>query len=389
MNIGVDLTWFDGVHSGIGMYAYCGLRAYRRIYPQDTVTVFLGNYPPELFTRAGLTVRTLPAPQGGRVRHFYLNRLLIPYLVRRLKLSVFFEPNFLSFSQLPANVGVVTKVADITFLLYPDLCQAGYAELLRERLPQWLARTDAVIVNSQDTRQRVAAALAFPESRIHLAYPGIPEPLREPEGDGGILERHCLTPGQYLLSVGTIEPRKNYPLALAAWHEYRARGGKLARYVIAGGLGWQWEEVVRAAEHEHREVILAGRVTEEEKQALYRHAGMFLHTSRYEGFGMPVVEALSHGLPVVTTAAGGVMREVCGDAATIVSNETPAALAAALREQESAATDAARRRARERANEFTWDNCARAFRRAFLQARGRHRAFVTYGAADSAPALPG
>ena len=180
------------------------------------------------------------------------------------------------------------------------------------------------------------------------------------------------TDGPYLLGLGTVEPRKDLPTLVRAFASLAAELPH--RLVLAGLAGWGAGALAAevAASGVAERILLAGYVPEADKAALFTGADVFAYPSRYEGFGLPVLEAMACGTPAVTTT-GGSLPEVAGDAAALVEPGDAGALAAAV--AKLAADPAARRdaagRGLARAATFTWERCADLTAAAYCRALGR------------------
>ena len=172
--------------------------------------------------------------------------------------------------------------------------------------------------------------------------------------------RHGLVPGAYVLAAGTLEPRKNLERLIAAWAALPAdvRAGR--RLALVGPPGWELDGILAAASTGADEVVLTGFVSDEELAALYAGCAVFAYPSLYEGFGLPVLEAMSAGAPVVTSSVSS-LPEVAGDAALLVDPLDVGALCAALGRVLGDAALAARLRSagRARAGSFSWERTAR------------------------------
>jgi glycosyltransferase involved in cell wall biosynthesis len=242
----------------------------------------------------------------------------------------------------PAQRGGVraTTIHDVVPLRFPDWVER---RTLRMHRPKYEATRgcDAVVANSRFTAGEVVELLGVPEERVAVAYPGI-DPVFRPDGDRADLE------GPYVLAVSTLEPRKNLPALVEAFALLRQRRPELT-LALAGLSGW--EERPLAAEG----VRLLGYVPDRELARLYRGAAAFAYPSSFEGFGIPVVEALACGTPAVVSSHAS-LDEACGDAALRADPAEPEAIAAALEE----ALSAPRGTGVEHAARFTWRACGEA-----------------------------
>jgi glycosyltransferase involved in cell wall biosynthesis len=214
------------------------------------------------------------------------------------------------------------------------------------------ARTcDVVMVNSRYTGDDVSQTLGVARDRIHVAYPGI-DPRFAPEGERADLGR------PYALTVATLEPRKNLPALVEA---YRHLSDELGLAVV-GAAGWGSQPVLDAPG-----VIRLGYAAPEALPGLYRGARVVVYPSLFEGFGMPVVEAMACGVPVVASSHPS-LDEACGDAAVRADPQDPDAIADAVRIALQRRDDLVLR-GLEHARSFTWLANARAHLAAWENAR--------------------
>ena len=237
-----------------------------------------------------------------------------------------------------------TTVHDLVPLRFPELVERRTRRMHGPKYANAARTCNRVFVNSRFTAGEVVGLLAVAEERIVVAYPGI-DPRFRPDGEPAELG------GPYVLAVATREPRKNLPALLDAFALLRRRRPELT-LALAGLAGW--EERPLAAEG----VRLLGYVPDEELARLYRGASAFAYPSRFEGFGIPIVEALACGTPAVVSSHRS-LDEACGDAALRADPNDPEAFAEAL-EQALAGTAELRERGLEHAARFTWRACGEA-----------------------------
>ena len=219
----------------------------------------------------------------------------------------------------------VLTVHDLTAVHHPEMCTPDvlhYPELIRRavRSGAWVHTV------SRFVGDEVVEVLGVPADRVVVIPNG---PTDVPEADP-IVGRALAGADRYLLFLGTIEPRKDLPVLIEAFDEVAAADPDL-RLVLAGPDGWGVAELERSlveARHADR-VVRLGWVGDDARAALLRGASALVYPSRYEGFGLPVLEGNACGVPVVATSAGSI-PEVAGDAAALVPPADPGALAAAL-----------------------------------------------------------
>lgn len=258
----------------------------------------------------------------------------------------------------PRRSVLTASVYDLTCWLMPELHTRANTAADRAFAERILVRADAVIAISEHTGRDAIRHLRLKPHKFHTIYPGVadayfqdPAPVAEPR--------------PYVLFTGSVEPRKNLDRLLDAWlalpRDYR-RSFELR---IAGPVGWR-AEATEARLRDAEGVRRLGYVPEQDLPALFRGASLFVYPSLYEGFGLPVAQALASGVPVLTSNVSS-LPEVTGSAAELVNPLSAMDLAAALRRL---LDDPGRRAAlsaagRARAESFRWRRCAESTWRLF------------------------
>jgi len=254
----------------------------------------------------------------------------------------------------PQRAGVrATTIHDLVPLRFPEWTTPRTRSMHGRKYANAAATCDVIFCNSAYTAGDVREHLGVPERKLRVAPPGLGRGLT---ADGPVHDRG--TP--YLLTVATLEPRKNLGTLLDA---HALLGGEPA-LAVAGGAGWgEQPELARPG------VEPLGFVPDDELPALYRGAAAFVYPSRFEGFGMPIVEAMACGTPVVASSHPS-MDEACGDAAIRVDPDDPAAIAAGIR-RALAERDEWRARGLAHARRFTWRAVGETFLAGYQDALGR------------------
>lgn len=265
---------------------------------------------------------------------------------------------------------LVVTVHDLAFHRFPDRFPRSWRLLYRAGVRAAARRADAVVVPSHATADDLRAFTEVDPAKVHVTPLAASLTDASPDVDAA-LERLGV-PRPYVLFVGTLEPRKNVVPLIRAYRQVAPDVPHAL--VLTGPDGWFVDETDReVARSGPGSVVRTGRVDEADLDALYRGADAFVYPSAYEGFGLPVLEALARGVPTITSDVPA-LRELAGDAAMLVEPGEVAELAEALARLLGDDTMAAdlRRRGPERAAGYTWGATARAtldvYRRAAAEA---------------------
>lgn len=256
----------------------------------------------------------------------------------------------------------VFTVHDVIPQLLPEFHLPLNRWYLTLMFPRFLRCADAVIAVSECTRRDTVRLYNVPEEKIRVIYEGV-DPRFRPVGDAAVLQQVRIRyglPEDYILYVGTIEPRKNLTRLLEAYQTLKQKGYG-HKLVFVGAKGWLCQPVFDAMRQLGLEddIILPGFITDQDLPAVYAGASLFVFPSLYEGFGLPPLEALATGVPTVVSDASS-LPEVVGDAALQVPPTDTGALAAAMERVLSDAALAQRLAAAgpARARLFTWEKAA-------------------------------
>lgn len=300
------------------------------------------------------------------------HRLRIPLPVEAFtgRQDVYFATDFALPPTLPRTKTAVF-IHDLTFRRVPEAALPPLVAYLDSVVPRALERADVIVVNSEATKADIVEIYGTDASRIVPVQFGVHPrftPSRSPAER--LRAKYDLPSAPYVLAVGTIQPRKNYSRLIDALGQLRA-GGVDVSLVIAGGRGWLESPIYDAVRNAKLEsaVKFLGYVNDADLPALYSHAAAFAMPSLYEGFGLPILEAMACGTPVVTSNLSS-LPEAAGGAALLVDPLDSEAIAHALR---TILTDSTVRRqliaqGLERVAPFVWERTAEQLVAAFDQA---------------------
>ncbi|HEX2273220.1 MAG TPA: glycosyltransferase family 1 protein [Acidimicrobiales bacterium] len=356
-SFGFDGTPLLGPKTGVGWYTHELIDAVARQAPDDDLLVFPISWrtarmlrldPPH---RPNVRVTRKIAP--ARPLWAMWDRVAFPPMEWLVRCDVFHATNFIAPPSL--RVPTIVTVHDIGFIRRPESVPPAIRRMAR-LLPTVLRRASVVITPSRFTRDELVWWLPEVADRISVIPPGFHQRKVEPADTE-------LPPGApYALMLGTLEPRKNVALALDAMRVLRRQRFEL-RLVLAGSPSPLLDvpALMRKRGLGPPDVVRTGYVDDARVAALVAGARMLVFPSLYEGFGMPLIEAMDAGLPVVAARAGAT-SEVARGAAVLVDPDDPEAFADAMRR---VATDEELRAqlvaaGRQRAQDYSWDNTARA-----------------------------
>ncbi len=292
--------------------------------------------------------------------------------------DVFHATNY----QAPAlrRAELVSTVHDINFVRFPEMQSKGIKRFIQS-LPHLLERSKMVLTDSRFTAEELMDVYGLGEEKLAVVYPGLnPVFYREPSPEEMelALRAYCLQP-PYLAYIGNLHPRKNLATLVEAFNLLRGRGLEHKLAVIGGGgLGRlnnaEYRKLMRRVEDLglEDEVVFTGYVPDERLKSLLVQADLLVFPSIYEGFGLPPLEAMACGVPVVTSNRAS-LPEVVGDAALLVEDpldpEEIASKVELLLGDESLRARLVER-GRERARTFTWEKAAREVRDIYARVVG-------------------
>ncbi|HEY4687995.1 MAG TPA: glycosyltransferase family 1 protein [Anaerolineae bacterium] len=344
--------------SGIGQYIVHLARELPRLDPGRTYTL--------LHSRKD-RINLAGAPNARRWNlwvpsHHRFEQVALPIELARARIDLLHSPDFIP--PFRGRFRRVITVHDLTFLRYPQFLTAESRRYYNDQIARAVAVADHILADSHATKTDLIDLLNVPAGKISVVWLAPDARFRPlPPADARLRLDRLGLPACYVLFVGTFEPRKNVGGLLNAYRLLLDRAAGVPPLVIAGRRGWLFDETLAHIDRLglHERVNFLDAPADDDLVALYCGASALALPSHYEGFGLPVLEAMACGLPVVVSRRGS-LPEIAGDAALIIDDPDDAGrLASTIERVLTDPTLASRLREKglARVAEFSWERCAR------------------------------
>lgn len=373
MLIGLDGLPLSELKTGVGHYTFELACALARVAPADEFEIvsprpFISQAGGESSDQSPSNLHMTQAKVGAFSRHWWT--IGLPRYIRRRGVALFHGTNY----DVPLWKGcpTVLTIHDLSLLLHPQTHEARRVGRARRRLPLMARAATMIVTPSRSVRREVCEHLRVSPDKV-VAVAEAPRSVfhRLPPAETVEVRRRLKIEDEFLLFVGTIEPRKNLKTLVRAFAEVLRRTNTKLQLVVAGKKGWLTDEMLAqvSASNVAEHVRFTGYVSEDELRALYSSCRAFVYPSLYEGFGLPPLEAMACGAPVISSDIASV-REVTANGALLVSPENVHELAESIiallgddeRRRQLAADGLSR------AAKFTWERTARATLEVYLEA---------------------
>jgi glycosyltransferase involved in cell wall biosynthesis len=312
--------------AGVSTYILNLLLHLPRECPEHSYVAFVAPDAPLSSVRE---VAFAPASTHNPMLRIAWEQLALPFQARSRRVDLLHG----TVNAIPvlAPVPAVVTVHDLAFLRHPERFRPGRVAYLKAAVSISLKRARRVIAVSQSTKSDLMHLLAVPEERVTVVYPGVDESFRPLETELVEGFRARATGGRrYILHVGTLEPRKNIDVLIRAYATLRKSGFEHS-LVLVGARGWMYETLFHLVGELGLgdDVSFVDYVDRGQLPLWYNGADLFAYPSAYEGFGLPVLEAMACGVPVVTSSSSS-LAEVAGSACLTVEPGSQEALQVAL-----------------------------------------------------------
>jgi glycosyltransferase involved in cell wall biosynthesis len=284
----------------------------------------------------------------------------IPRILIKMNVDVVIEPAHFGPFNLPKKIKRITVIHDMTTFLFPNDHLFFSQFLQRKFLPFILKRADYIITNSQNTSADLVQFFPFCKRKNKAVLLGKNQRFY-PRRDRKVLAKYEINQA-YFLHVGTLEPRKNIPFLIQAFNQFKALTGTEHQLILIGKKGWKYEQIFQEIDAApfRDSIKVLGYLEEGELPVFYSMATAFVFPSKYEGFGLPLLEAMSCGAPIITSQTSS-LGEVGGAAALYFKQGSVENLAQKLEQivKNEWLQLNLRRKSKERAASFSWKETAK------------------------------
>lgn len=349
--------------TGVGKYTLYLSRTLKEIDRENIYIYFYGYYS------QNLTV------SNSRVSFFLqaIKEIIkkIPFLADYIRgglsafsnkvFDIYFEPNFILLERVKAKKRIVS-VFDFSFELYPQWHPEERIKYFRKNFWKSIKKADRVVVPSNFIYNQAINQYGLEKKLLRVVYPGVDhEVFRECSAETTDIDINKYSlPENFILFVGSIEPRKNLKNLLLAYQSLPDYIKEKFKLVLVGFSGWKNREIMEILKKHKDNIIYKGYVSERELAYIYNRASLFVFPSFYEGFGLPPLEAMACGCPVLVSNRAS-LPEVCGDAAVYCEPDEPESIAEAMYKvlEDEELRKSLIIKGKERAKFFRWDKTAR------------------------------
>jgi len=357
MHIGVDARLLSGPMTGIGRYTF---ELSKALLHHSSVGLSLYTPSPvNLATKHELQLGGFRSGfAGNRLLRMLWSQTTLPYWASQDRIDLFWGATHRLPRYLPPSIARVVTIHDLVWKYAPQTMRPLSLFVEKQLMPEAMQLADLIMADSQGTADGIAQTFPQYMHKVRVVHLGATAPIP-------VSDRSSLAPlgidRPYFLFVGTLEPRKNLERLIEAYASLPASLRDQVELVIAGGKGWGGVDLKAVLQKNRlqQSVKLVGYVNEQQLAALYANARFLAMPSIYEGFGLPVVEAMQYGTPALVSHTG-CLAEITGDAGVLVDPLSIESIAHGLEQlmQEDDLLAALKANALDRSEHYTWNRCA-------------------------------
>lgn len=361
--IGINARYIQRQITGIERYTLELINNLSRLDDENKYVLFFNKHEPVMppIKKCNFVNYITRVPTKFRILRIFWEQFWLAYELKRNDVQIFHGPSFLA--PLTKKSKYVVTIHDLSFFRYPESFTLENKLYFKFFLQRSIKNADVIIADSESTKKDIIHYFKVPDDRISVVYLGVDDtfvPLKDSVKIKQIKAKYNL-PEKFILFTGVLSPRKNLERTLIAFCLLKRKKSIPHKFVIVGKKGWLYETIFEKIKllNLENEVVFTDYVPEEDLPYFYNLADVFVLASLYEGFGLPILEAMACGCPVVTSSRSS-MPEVAGDAALLVDPLKVEEISAAI---EKIVTDTKLRKVLvekgfEQAKKFSWKKTA-------------------------------
>jgi glycosyltransferase involved in cell wall biosynthesis len=322
MKIGINARYLQKPQTGIESYLLNLILNLKKIDNENEYVLFFGNDEPipKIILDKKFNYHISKIPTNSQILRIIWEHLYLPLVIKKEKIDVFHEPSFIA--PLIKKCPTVITIYDLAYLHFPHCYTYRNRIYLKALLSRSIKNADMVIAISKNTKKDIIDYFSISSDKVQVIYGGVDgffHITNDKQKLEQVRKKYNITKN-FILNVSLITPRKNLITLINAFKGLRKDRNIDCQLVITGGKGWLYEDVFKtvSALGLEDEVIFTGYVPDEDLLYLYNAATLFAYPSLYEGFGLPILEAMACGCPVGASNTSSI-PEVCGDAALLIS----------------------------------------------------------------------
>ncbi len=355
MNIAINTLGTSSLKVGTGRYAVNLIKELQLISKKTNYFIFVNDLNKDYY-KSNKNFKLINVGRFGSNNFFriFWEQFILPFKLKKLSISVLHSLGFVS--PIIKTTKQIVTIHDTTFFTHSEhhtLLKRIYYKFI---IPLCARKADLISADSENTKQDIIKLFKIDANKIKTIHLGVEEIFKK-QVNNSVLKKHNINK-DYILFVGMIEPRKNIPNLIKAFSQIR----KDLQLVIVGKKGWHYEEIFKLVEDSDlkQRIIFTGYVSDEELVHIYSSAKVFVYPSFYEGFGLPVLEAMACECPAITANISS-MKEIAENAAILINPNSVKDIKNAVEKILSNTTlrNELIKKGLKRAKEFTWKNTAK------------------------------
>jgi len=373
LRIGINALQLTARNSGIGQYIYNMISSLISLNINEYyLYLSRGNARPEWLGQRGVDIKEIPFCKEQVILRNLYELFYLGQDLSRDDLSVYWSPDTKIPLLIPKNIPFVVTVHDLAIIKEPETYKYSRVVYWRRLFQHAIQKSSYVVAISQTTRNDLIELMDVSPEKIKVVYNGVSAQFKPVENTNILMrvaKKYCL-PEKFLLFVGLFSPRKNIAGILRAFSILKNEYQIPHRLVMVGEKGWRYRadlELVQSFGLE-KQVFFPGFVEDEDLPAVYNLADVFVFPSLYEGFGLPVLEAMACGIPVVTSNISA-LPEVVGKAGILVNPHEPEEIATGIHRliSNKKLSSELAKAGLKRSRHFLWENAARELLKVFRE----------------------